>query len=211
MSDQDSSKMRVSERNETCFNCRTEAVSHLQNAKTQKCKKVLNQFSQLTKKTHIFCSEKRRWQTENRAVHCAQMCRKYTPKGKMGHPKWQNGIAQKVKWDIPNGVLGYEKTGFQASEHGCRGGVLGCRGQRNGVHRPRYTPKIGWNRRKEQSFLQFSGHTNSIIFRYKTREKHTQNLWFSTIQNIVYQHIAITSYSTWTPTSPPRHPHYAMD
>ena len=30
--------MRVSERNETCFNCRTEAVSHLQNAKTQKCK-----------------------------------------------------------------------------------------------------------------------------------------------------------------------------
>lgn len=63
MSVQDSSKLRVSERNETCFNCRTEAVSHLQNAKhkitkTQKCKKVLNHFSQLTKKTHIFCSEK---------------------------------------------------------------------------------------------------------------------------------------------------------
>ena len=37
---------------------------------------------------HIFCSEKRIWQTENRAVHCAQMCRKYTPKGEMGHPKW---------------------------------------------------------------------------------------------------------------------------
>ena len=38
MSDQDSSKMRVSERNETCLNCRTEAVSHLQNAKTQNYK-----------------------------------------------------------------------------------------------------------------------------------------------------------------------------
>ena len=38
MSDQDSSKMRVSERNETCFNCRTEDVSHLQNAKTQNAK-----------------------------------------------------------------------------------------------------------------------------------------------------------------------------
>jgi hypothetical protein len=38
MSDQDSSKMRVSERKETCFNCRTEAVSHLQNAKTQNYK-----------------------------------------------------------------------------------------------------------------------------------------------------------------------------
>ena len=53
ISDQDSSKLRVSERNETSFNCLTEAVSHLQNAKTQnyknaklqKCKKVLNQFS----------------------------------------------------------------------------------------------------------------------------------------------------------------------
>ena len=33
-----SSKMRVSERNETCFNCQTEAVSHLQNAKTQNYK-----------------------------------------------------------------------------------------------------------------------------------------------------------------------------
>ncbi len=30
--------MRVSERKETCFNCRTEAVSHLQNAKMQNYK-----------------------------------------------------------------------------------------------------------------------------------------------------------------------------
>ena len=43
------------------------------------------------------------------AVHCAQMCRKYTPKGKMGHPKWQNGIPQMAKWDIPNGKMGYPK------------------------------------------------------------------------------------------------------
>ena len=117
MSDQDSSKMRVSERNETCFNCRTEAVSHLQNAKTQKhkitkmqkCKKVLNQFFQLTKKTHIFCSEKRRRQTENRGCTLCEMCRKYTPKGEMGYPKWQNGIPQMAKWDTPNGEMGYPK------------------------------------------------------------------------------------------------------
>ena len=38
ISDQDTSKMRVSERNETCFNCRTEAVSHLQNTKMQNYK-----------------------------------------------------------------------------------------------------------------------------------------------------------------------------
>ena len=43
MSDQDSSKLRVSERNETCFNCRTEAVSHLQNAKTQNYKNTKTQ------------------------------------------------------------------------------------------------------------------------------------------------------------------------
>ena len=35
--------MRVSERNETCFNCRTEAVSHLQNAKTQNYKNTKTQ------------------------------------------------------------------------------------------------------------------------------------------------------------------------
>ena len=49
MSDQDSSKMRVSERNETCFNCRTEAVSHLQNAKTQKHKITKTQKHKITK------------------------------------------------------------------------------------------------------------------------------------------------------------------
>ena len=38
-------KLRVSERNETCFNCRTEAVSHLQNAKTQKSKNAKMQKS----------------------------------------------------------------------------------------------------------------------------------------------------------------------
>jgi hypothetical protein len=35
--------MRVSERNETCFNCLTEAVSHLQNAKTQNYKNTKTQ------------------------------------------------------------------------------------------------------------------------------------------------------------------------
>ena len=93
MSDQDSSKMRVSERKETCFNCRTEAVSHLQNAKMQKHKITKMQkgaksiFPTDKEKLTYLAAKKRRWQTENRAVHCAQKCRKYTPNGKMGHPK----------------------------------------------------------------------------------------------------------------------------
>ena len=42
----------------------------------------------IDKENAYILQRKRRWQTENRAVHCAQMCRKYTPKGKMGYPKW---------------------------------------------------------------------------------------------------------------------------
>ena len=34
------------------------------------------------------------------AVRYGQMCRKYTPKGKMGYPKVQKGISQKVFWGI---------------------------------------------------------------------------------------------------------------
>ena len=33
-------------------------------------------------------------------VRYGQMCRKYTPKGKMGYPKVQKGIPQKVFWGI---------------------------------------------------------------------------------------------------------------
>ena len=64
---------------------------------------------QIDKENAYIVQRKRRWQTENRAVHCAQMCRKYTPNGKMGYPKWRNGIPQMVKWDIPNGKMGYPK------------------------------------------------------------------------------------------------------
>ena len=59
------------------------------------------------------------------------------------------------KWDIPNGVLGYEKTGFRASEQGGGGGVLGVQGLRNGGLRPRKTPKIVQKGEKGQSILQF--------------------------------------------------------
>ena len=52
------------------------------------------------------------------AVYCAQMCRKYTPKGEMGYPKRQNGIPQMVKWDIPKGKMGHPKGGLGVSGHG---------------------------------------------------------------------------------------------
>ena len=70
------------------------------------------------KKTHIFCSENEEGKRKIGAVHCAQMCRKYTPNGKMGYPKWQNGIPQMAKWDIPNGKMGYPKWRNGTSQMG---------------------------------------------------------------------------------------------
>ena len=32
-----------------------------------------------------------------------------TPNGKMGYPKWRNGTSQKAKWDTPNGKMGHPK------------------------------------------------------------------------------------------------------
>ena len=83
------------------------------------------------------------------------------------HPKWQNGIPQKVKWDTPNGVLGYEETGFQASEQGRRGRVLGGQGLRNMALRPRKTPQIVQKEKKDNPFCNFQGVQNSIICRGK--------------------------------------------
>ena len=54
-------------------------------------------------------------------------------------------------------VWGMRKRGFRASEHGRRGGVFGCRGQRNGVHRPCYTPPKVRKREKEKAILQILG------------------------------------------------------
>ena len=47
------------------------------------------------------------------AVHCAQMCRKYTPNGEMGHPKWQNGIPQMRFWGMINGDSGHREKGAE--------------------------------------------------------------------------------------------------
>ena len=69
----------------------------------------------MDKENAYILQRKRRWQTENRAVHCAQMCRKYTPKGKMGYPKRENGTSQMAKWDIPNGEMEHNKSRFGAS------------------------------------------------------------------------------------------------
>jgi hypothetical protein len=62
------------------------------NTKLQKCKKVLNQFSQFTKKTHIFCSENEDGKPKI-GLYIVHKC--------------AENIPQKAKWDIPNGKMGY--------------------------------------------------------------------------------------------------------
>ena len=82
-------------------------MEHHQKHKITKMQKGAKSIFLIDKENAYILQRKRRWQTENRAVHYAQICRKYTPKGKMGHPKRQDGTSQKVKWDIIKGGLGH--------------------------------------------------------------------------------------------------------
>ena len=65
---------------------------------------------------HIFCSENEDGKPKiglyivrKCAENIPQKVKWDTPNGKMGYPKWQNGIPQMVKWDTPNGEMGYPK------------------------------------------------------------------------------------------------------
>ena len=62
-------------------------MEHHQKHKITKMQKGAKSIFLIDKENAYILQRKRRWQTENRAVHCAQMCRKYTPKGEMGYPK----------------------------------------------------------------------------------------------------------------------------
>ena len=80
--------------------------------------------------------------------------------------KCAENIPQMVKWDTPNGGLGYEETGFQASEHGCRGGVLGGQGLRNGGYEASLYAQ-NWVKQEKRTihFCNFLGMENGIIIR----------------------------------------------
>ena len=64
------------------------------------------------KKTHKFIAKNEEDKSVHRGFALWLMSRKYIPKGKMGHPKRQNGIPQKAKWDTPNGEMGHNKRRF---------------------------------------------------------------------------------------------------
>ena len=68
-----------------------------------------------------------------------------------------------------NGVSGHRNKGAEVEFWGVEGGEMGYIGL---VTRP----KLGDTGEKDNPFLQFSGHKYSIIFGYKTWNKHTQNL-----------------------------------
>jgi hypothetical protein len=60
-------------------------------------KKVLNQFFQLTKKTHIFCSENEDGKPKI-GLYIVRKC--------------AENIPQMAKWDTPNGEMGHNKRRF---------------------------------------------------------------------------------------------------
>ena len=66
------------------------------NAKTQKCKKVLNQFFKLTKKTHsTYFAAKNEYGKPKIGLYIVRKC--------------AENIPQKAKWDIPKGKMGHPK------------------------------------------------------------------------------------------------------
>ena len=86
----------------------------------------------------------------------------------MGYPKWQNGISQMVKWDIPNGVLGYEKRGSGQRNKGAEVEFWAVEGREMGFIGLVTRPKLGETGEKNNPFCNFSGMENGIIFRLKT-------------------------------------------
>ena len=86
-----------------------------------------------------------------------------------------------AKWDIPNGVLGYEKRGSGHRNMGAEVEFWGVEGREMGFIGLVTRPKLGETGEMDNPFCNFLGMENGIIFRYKTWNKHTQNLWFSTI------------------------------
>ena len=86
-----------------------------------------------------------------------------------------------VKWDIPNGFLGYEETGSRHQNKSAEVEFWGVEGREMGFIGLVTRPKLGETGEKDNPFCNYPGMQNGIIFRYKTREKHTQHLCITTI------------------------------
>ena len=110
------------------------------------------------KKHTNFCNENEEDKPKIEAVHCAQMCRKYTPNGEMGYPKWQNGTSQMVFW-------GMRERGSRHRNKGAEVEFLGVEGREMGFIGLVTRPKLGETGEKDNPFCNFLGMENGIIFR----------------------------------------------
>ena len=79
-------------------NYKNTKTQNYKNAKMQKGAKSIFQIDK--ENAYILQRKIEEGKSVHRAVHCAQMCQKYTPKVELGHPKWQNGISQMMVWGI---------------------------------------------------------------------------------------------------------------
>ena len=55
------------------------------------------------------------------AENIPQMVKWDTPNGEMGHPKWQNGISQKVVWGMRKRGSGHRNKGAEVEFWGVEG------------------------------------------------------------------------------------------
>ena len=110
------------------------------------------------KKHTNFCNENEEDKPKIGAVHCAQMCRKYTPNGKMGYPKRRNGISQKGFW-------GMRKRGSRHQNKSAEVEFWGVEGREMGFIGLVTRPKLGETGEKDNPFCNYTGMENGIIIR----------------------------------------------
>ena len=91
-------------------------IEHHQNYKNANTQKGAKSIFPIDKETHIFFSENEDGKPKiglyivrKCAENIPQKVKWDIPNGKMGYPKWRNGTSQMVKWDTPNGKMGYPK------------------------------------------------------------------------------------------------------
>ena len=79
------------------------------------------------------------------------------------YPKRQNGIPQMAKWDIPNGVMGYEKRGSGHRNMGAEVEFWGVEGREMGFIGLVTRPKLGETGEMDNPFCNFHILENDIL------------------------------------------------
>ena len=128
------------------------------------------------KKHTNFCNENEEDKPKIGAVHCAQMCRKYIPNGKMGYPKRQNGTSQMGFW-------GMRKRGSRHQNKSAEVEFWGVEGREMGFIGLVTRPKLGETGKKYNPFCNFSAWKTASYSGRKHGKPHSNPLFRHCIEH----------------------------